>query len=116
MGNEKNCRFRGKLENHPRARASVVGCIGDDITFVNINLDGEFKVLRLTKDGKTWTKIPNPNIDTMVKVRGKRDTYLDQDLSIFWKQLKRHLLYWLLERDLLPRRSLFHTPLDMICL
>ena len=73
--NEKNCRFRGKLENHPRARASVVGCMGDDITFVNINLDGEFKVLRLTKDGKTWTKIPNPNIDTMVKVRGKRDTY-----------------------------------------
>ena len=63
--NEKICRFKGKLENHPRATAAVVGCMGDDVTFVNINLNGEFKILWLTKDGKTWTKIPN----------GKRDTY-----------------------------------------
>ena len=72
---EEVCRFRGKLENHPLARAAVVGCITDEITFVNINIGGQFYVLNLDKDGKTWKKIPNPALDTIHKVRGKRSPY-----------------------------------------
>ena len=70
------CRFRGKLENHPLARASVVGCETDEFTFVNINIGGRFYILNVdNKDGKTWKKIRNPSLDTVVKVRGKRSPY-----------------------------------------
>ena len=70
------CRFRGKLENHPLARASVVGCETDDFSFVNINIGGRFYVLNLNnKDGRTWKKIRNPSLDTVAKVRGKRSPY-----------------------------------------
>ena len=69
------CRFRGKLENHPQARAGIVGCITDPITFVNINIGGKFYVLSLDKEGKTWKKIRNPALDTIHKVRGKRSPY-----------------------------------------
>ena len=70
------CRFRGKLENHPLARASVVGCEREEISFVNINIGGRFYVLNLNnKDGRTWKKIRNPSLDTIVKVRGKRSPY-----------------------------------------
>merc|ERR1712137_549208 len=41
------CRFRGKLENHPLARASVVGCETEEFSFVNINIGGRFYVLNL---------------------------------------------------------------------
>merc|ERR550532_2278557 len=48
------CRFRGKLENHPLARASVVGCETEEFSFVNINIGGRFYVLNLNnKDGRT---------------------------------------------------------------
>merc|ERR1712137_996004 len=51
------CRFRGKLENHPLARASVVGCETEEFSFVNINIGGRFYVLNLNnKDGRTWKK------------------------------------------------------------
>ena len=70
------CRFRGKLENHPLARASVVGCEREEISFVNINIGGRFYVLNLNnKDGRTWKKIRNPSLDTVAKVRGKRSPY-----------------------------------------
>merc|ERR1712137_351909 len=70
------CRFRGKLENHPLARASVVGCETEEFSFVNINIGGRFYVLNLNnKDGRTWKKIRNPSLDTAVKVRGKRSPY-----------------------------------------
>merc|ERR1712137_1058571 len=70
------CRFRGKLENHPLARASVVGCETEEFSFVNINIGGRFYVLNLNnKDGRTWKKIRNPSLDTVVKVRGKRSPY-----------------------------------------
>ena len=70
------CRFRGKLENHPLARVSVVGCEREEISFVNINIGGRFYVLNLNnKDGRTWKKIRNPSLDTVVKIRGKRSPY-----------------------------------------